>query len=132
MSLNNVLCFMLCHYFCNFRHNTDLFDFFVYVLYKSWRNDVREKQSFAPTFYIFRFEFSLVCVPDPSIIWVCESPAIILYSGVLITWKNVEINYLNLSLTGILKLHFVACFLLREKFETMPSLPKTSQKLNTA
>ena len=36
-----------------------------------------------------------------------------------------EINYLNLSLTGILKLNFVACFfMLREKFENMPSLPK--------
>ena len=52
----------------------------------------------------------------------------------LVRWRfdNVEINYLNLSLTGILKLNFVAYFLLREKFETMPSLPKTTEKLNTA
>ena len=35
-------------------------------------------------------------------------------------FDNVEINYLNLSLTGILKLNFVAYFLLREKFETTP------------
>ena len=26
------LCFMLYHYYCNFRHNTDLFYFFIYVL----------------------------------------------------------------------------------------------------
>ena len=44
----------------------------------------------------------------------------------LVQWRidNVEISYLNLSLTGILKLNFVAYFLLREKFETTPSLPK--------
>ena len=51
----------------------------------------------------------------------------------LVQWRfdNVEIN-LNLSLTGILKLNFVAYFLSREKFETTPSLPKTTKKLNTA
>ena len=51
----------------------------------------------------------------------------------LVRWRfdNVEINYLNLSLTCILKLNFVAD-VLREKFETMPSLPKTTEKLNTA
>ena len=44
----------------------------------------------------------------------------------LVQWRfdNVEINYLNLSLTGILKLNFVAYFLLRGKFETTPSLAK--------
>ena len=45
----------------------------------------------------------------------------------LVQWRfdNVEINYLNLSLTGILKLNFVEKLeLLREKFETTPSLPK--------
>ena len=49
----------------------------------------------------------------------------------LVQWcfDNVEINYLNLSLTGILKLNFVAYFLLREKFETTPSLPKQQRKL---
>ena len=48
----------------------------------------------------------------------------------LVQWRfdNVEINYLNLSLTGILKLNFVAYFLLREKFETTPSLPKQQRK----
>ena len=52
----------------------------------------------------------------------------------LVRWcfDNVEINNLNLSLTGILKLNFVAYFLLRETFETTPSLPKTTEKLNTA
>ena len=52
----------------------------------------------------------------------------------LVQWcfDNVEINNLNLSLTGILKLNFVAYFLLREKFETTPSLLKTAEKLNTA
>ena len=64
--------------------------------------------------------------PKLEIIWVCESPAIIVYSGVLP--DNVEINYLNLSLTGILKLNFVAYFLLREKFEITPSLPKQQRK----
>ena len=50
----------------------------------------------------------------------------------LVQWHfdNVEINYLNLSLTCILKLNFVA-YVLRGKFETMPSLPKTTEKLNT-
>ena len=33
-------------------------------------------------------------------------------------FENVEINYLNLSLTGILKLNFIAYFLLREKFDS--------------
>ena len=61
------------------------------------------------------------------IIWVCESPAIILYGG---RFDGVEINYLNLSLTGILKLNFIAYFLPREKFETTPSsLSKTTEKL---
>ena len=46
----------------------------------------------------------------------------------LVRWRfvSVEINYLNLSLTSILNLNFVAYFL-REKFETMPSLPKTTE-----
>ena len=37
----------------------------------------------------------------------------------LVQWRfdNVQINYLNLSLTGILKVNFVAYFLLGEKFE---------------
>ena len=48
----------------------------------------------------------------------------------LVQWRfdNVEIDDLNLSLTGILKLNFVAYFLLREKFETTPSLPKQQRK----
>ena len=47
-----------------------------------------------------------------------------------VQWRfdNVEINYLNSSLTGILKLNFVAYLLLREKFETTPSLPKQQRK----
>ena len=42
----------------------------------------------------------------------------------LVRWRfdNVGINYFNLSLTGILKLN-----LLREKFETTPSLAKTTE-----
>ena len=48
----------------------------------------------------------------------------------LVQWRfdNVEINYVNLSLTGILKLNFVAYFSLREKFETTPSRPKQQRK----
>ena len=34
-----------------------------------------------------------------------------------------------MSLTGILKLNFVAYFLLREKFETAPSLPKQQSRI---
>ena len=30
------------------------------------------------------FRIGLICIPDPNIIWVCESPAIILYSDVAI------------------------------------------------
>ena len=41
----------------------------------------------------------------------------------------MEINYLNLSLTGILKLNFVAYFLLREKFETTHAFAKTTEKV---
>ena len=62
---------------------------------------------------------SLCSRPKFKIIWVCESPAIIPWC-----FDNVEINYVNLSLTGILNLNFVAYFLLKEKFETTPSLPK--------
>ena len=39
----------------------------------------------------------------------------------LVRWRFAN---LNLSLTGILKLNFVAYILLRGKFETTPSLPK--------
>ena len=49
----------------------------------------------------------------------------------LVQWRfdNVEINYLKLSLTAILKLNFVANFLLREKFETTLSLPKQQKMI---
>ena len=49
----------------------------------------------------------------------------------LVQWRfdNVEINYLNLSLSGILKLNFVAYILLREKFYAI--FAKTTEKLNT-
>ena len=52
----------------------------------------------------------------------------------LVRWcfDNVKTNSLNLSLSGILKLNFVTNFLLRKKFETVPSLPKTTEKLNIA
>ena len=70
----------------------------------------------------------LVYVPDPKYYMVLR-----IAGNNLVRWcfDNIEINYLNLSLTGILKLNFVA-YVLREKFETTPSFPKTTEKLNTA